>query len=137
MAATPGQYNGTGIGLYCAGTLLAYATSHTLNVNVATIDVTNKDSVGWTDILPGLRDWSIDVDGFLAFDSTTNAEYLYTLVSARTRVMVKLSGAVSGDDYWHGYCYISSFTLTAPLEDGVTFSASLAGDGALTKSTKT
>lgn len=137
MAVTAGQLNGTGIGLYCAGTLLAYATSHTLNVNVATIDVTNKDSAGWTDILPGLRDWSIDVDGFLAYDSTTNAEYLYTLVSGRTRLMVKFGNNVSGDDYWHGYVYITSFTLSAPLEDGVTFSASLAGDGVLTKSTKT
>ena len=137
MAATAGQLNGTGIGLYCAGTLVAYATSHTLNVNIAMIDVTNKDSGAWVDNLPGLRDWSIDIEGFLAMDSTTNAEYLYTLVSGRTRVMVKFSNNVSGDAYWHGYAYITSYTLTAPLEDAVTFSASLAGDGALTKSDKT
>lgn len=137
MAVTAGPMPGTNLLLYCAGTALAYSTSHTLNCNLATIDVTSKDSAGWTDILPGLRDWSIDVEGMVALDSTTNAEYLYTLYSGRTKVMLKFSSNNSADDYWHGYAYITSLSISAPMEDKTTFSASFAGDGVLTKSTKT
>lgn len=137
MSGTTGPINGSSILLYCGGTALAYSTSHTLNVNMATIDVTSKDSAGWTDILPGLRDWSVDVEGFVALDSTTNYDYLYGLFSGRTQVMLKLSTNVSSDDYWHGYAYLTSLSMAAPVEDKITFSASFSGDGVLTKSIKT
>ena len=135
--ATTGPINGTNLLLYCAGTALAYSTSCSLNGNLAMIDVTSKDSAGWTDNLPGLRDWSIDAEGIVALDSTTNAEYLSGLFTGRTRVMLKFSTNTSGDGYWHGYAYITSFSMSAPTEDKVTFSASFAGDGVLTLSQKT
>ena len=135
--ATTGQINGTSLLVYAAGTAIAYSTSCTVNVNNAMIDVTSKDSEGWTDNLPGLRDWSIDVEGLVALDSSTNAEYISGLVADRTRVMLKFSTNVSGDGYWHGYAYVTSFSMSAPMEDKITFSASFAGDGALTLSQKT
>lgn len=135
--ATTGAFNGTMLQVYCAGTAIGLSTSCTLNRNVATIDATSKDSSGDTDIMPGLRDWSIDAEGIVALDSVTNAEYLDGLVTGRTRVMLKFSTNTSGDGYWHGYAYITSLSITAPMEDKVTFSASFAGDGALTLSQKT
>lgn len=135
--ATTGPFNGTNLLVYAAGTAIAYTTSCTLNTNVAMIDVTSKDSGGDTDNLPGLRDWSIDAEGFVALDSTTNAEYLDGLRTGRTKVMLKFSTNTSGDGYWHGYAYITSLSISAPMEDKVTFSASFAGTADLTLSQKT
>ena len=135
--ATTGPFNGTNLLLYCAGTALAYSTSCTLNASIATIDVTSKDSSGVKDILPGTSEWSVDADGIVALDSSTNAEYLDGLRSGKTCVMLKFSTNTSGDGYWHGYAYLTSLSISAPMEDKVTFSASFAGDSTLTLSTKT
>lgn len=135
--ATTGQINGTALLVYSAGTAIAYSKSCTLNRNVATIDVTSKDSSGNTDILPGLRDWSIDVDGLVALDSAVNAEYLDGLITGRTQVKVRFSTNVSGDGHWNGSAYVTSLSITAPMEDAITFSATFSGDGALTLSQKT
>ena len=135
--ATTGPFNGTSMLLYLAGTSLAYSNSFDLNVNAAEIDVTSKDSGGWKDTLSGLRDWSVSADGIVALDSSTNAEYLQTLVTNRTRINIKMSTDVSSDGYWHGYGYITNLTITAPMEDKVTFSCSFVGDGAILQVTKT
>ena len=66
---TTGAFNGTQLLVYCAGNAIAYSKSCTLNRNVATIDVTTKTDNGDTNILPGLRDWSIDAEGVVALDS--------------------------------------------------------------------
>ena len=79
----------------------------------------------------------MDADGIVALDSSTNAEYLDGLRSGKTRVMLKFSTNTSGDGYWHGYAYLTSLSISAPMEDKVTFSASFAGDSTLTLSTKT
>lgn len=135
--ATTGPINGTAMKLYCAGVALAYSNSFDLNVNMGEIDVTTKDSAGWKDVLPGLRDWSVSADGVVALDSSTNAEYISGLVTNRTQVNLKMSTMVSGDGYWHGQAYVTNLTITAPMEDKVTFSCSFVGDGALTLTQKT
>ena len=135
--ATTGPFNGTSMLCYCAGTALAYSNSFDLNINVAEIDVTSKDSSGWKDVLSGLRDWSVSADGIVALDSSTNASYLFSLASNRTQINLKLSTDTSGDVYYHGSAYITNLTITAPMEDKVTFSCTFVGDGTLTESTKT
>ena len=135
--ATTGPFNGTSMLLYVDSVSLGYSNSFDLNVNVAEIDVTSKDSGGDKDILPGLRDWSVSADGIVALDSTTNAEYLHGLVTGRTQVNLKMSTETSGDGYWHGSAYVTNLTITAPMEDKVTFSCTFVGDGALTLSEKT
>ena len=135
--ATTGQINGTSFLLYSAGNAIAYSRTCTVNRTVNMIDVTSKTSAGNTDILPGLRDATMDVDGLVALDSNYNFEYLDGLVTGRTRVMLKFSTNTSGDGYLHGYGYITSLSASAPYEDATTFSASFQIDGALTLSQKT
>ncbi len=135
--ATTGPFNGTNLLVYAAGTAIGYSTSCTLNANIAMIDVTTKGSGGDTDNIPGVRDWSVDVEGVVALDNSYNAEYLDGLRTGRTKVMLKFSTNTSGDGYWHGYAYITSLSITAPMEDKVTFSASFAGTDSLTLSQKT
>ena len=64
--------NGTEIKVYSSGTtnLVAFAQNCTLNVNHSPREITNKESGGFKEILEGLRDFSIDIDGAYAW---TNA----------------------------------------------------------------
>jgi len=135
--ATLGAFNGTLMGLYIDGTLLGCSTSFDLNINAAEIDTTCKDSAGDKAILPGLRDWSVSADGVMTLDGATSAEYLHGLITARTEINIKMSTDTSGDGYWHGEGYITNLTITAPMEDKVTFSCSFVGNGALSLSDKT
>lgn len=135
--ATTGKFNGTDILVYVDGVAVAHATSHTLNVNAEMIDATTKSSAGWKDILPGLRDWSIDAEGLVAYDATEGVEELYADITGRTQVTVKFTTEVTGDARWTGSAYVSSMSLSAPMEDVVSYSISFAGDGALTLETVT
>jgi TP901-1 family phage major tail protein len=137
MPGTVGPFNGTSLLVYAAGTAIAYSTSCTLNANIAMIDITTKGSGGDTDNLPGLRDWSVDVEGLVALDSTYNAETIDGYRTGRTKVMLKFSTNTSSDGYWHGYAYLTSFSMSAPMEDKVTFSASFTGTDSLSLSQKT
>jgi len=133
--ATTGKVNGTKIGVYSGGTLIAHATSHTLNLEANMIDVSNKDSAGWAESIVGQKSWSIDIESLFTFDAAYGFEELYDAWTARTSLSVKFSTEVSGDIYFSGTVFVSSIPVEAPLEDATTYSVSLTGTGALTKAT--
>ena len=135
--ATTGKLNGTALLVYVDGVAVAHATSHTLNVNAEMIDATTKSSAGWKDVLPGLRDWSIDCEGLVAWDATEGVSEAFADITARTQVTVKFAMEVTGDKRYTGSAYVSTFNMSAPLEDVITYSLSFAGDGALTEETVT
>ena len=66
--------NGTEIKVYSASTnnLVAFAQNCTLNVNHSPREITNKESAGFKEILEGLRDFSIDIDGEFKQDAVFN-----------------------------------------------------------------
>jgi predicted secreted protein len=140
MTVFAGAINGTSVGLYVNGTLVAYAKNATINRSVNMIDVTTKTSAGVAGAMPGTRSWNCSVDGLVAYDSTTNVEFLDGLITGRTACVIKFkpttAGATSksGNAQWIGTCYIDSLDVTAPMEDAMTFSASFTGASALTLS---
>ena len=46
-------FNGTELGVYIGGTLIAAATDCSLSVSMETIDITTKDSAGLRELLGG------------------------------------------------------------------------------------
>ena len=135
--ATTGKFNGTDILVYVDGVAVAHATSHSLNINADMIDATTKSSAGWKDILPGLRDWSIDCEGLVAYDAAEGFSEAFADINSRTQVVVKFSTEETGDKRYTGNAYVSSLSSSAPLEDVVTYSLSFTGDGALSEETVT
>jgi TP901-1 family phage major tail protein len=133
--ATAGKVNGTKIGFYSGSTLVASATSHTLGIEANMIDVSNKDSLGWAEFIPGQRSWTIDGDFVFHFDATYGLDDFFDAMINRTALTVKLSTEVTGDFYFTGTAYPTSTSLEAPMEDATTYSASFQGTGVLTKST--
>lgn len=136
MAST-GIRNGTDIILYIGGTAVAFATSHDLNVNMATRETTNKDTAGWKTSLSGVRDWDTSGEAFFAEDAAYGYTDLWAHYSARTSFTVKFATATVGDKYYTGTAWLTSLSQSDPLEDSTTFSFSLEGTGVLTEATLT
>ena len=143
MAVQDGQLNGTELGVYIGGTLVAYSTNATLNINQSLRSTTNKESAGFEENMEGLRNWDVSVDALYAWldpagsaiSNETLSEiftgYMATRASFTLTFGVTSSG--TGDTKYTGTAWLTSASLTAPLEDTATFSVSFQGSGALTQ----
>lgn len=137
--------NGTEIKVYSTGTtnLVAFAQNCTLNVNHSPREITNKESGGYKEILEGLRDFSIDIDGAYAWTNAggvalTNGidDVLETnVLNARQAVTFIFGDTASTSDIsYSGSGFITSVSLTGGTEDTATYSLSIEGTGVLAQS---
>jgi len=136
--------NGTEIKVYSTGTtnLVAFAQNCTLNVNHSPREITNKESGGYKEILEGLRDFSIDIDGAYAWTNAGGTaltdgvdDVLETnVLNARQAVTFIFGDTQSTSDVsYSGSGYITSVSLTGGTEDTATYSMSIEGTGVLTQ----
>ena len=137
MAQTVGVINGSDFFMYDSKTVIAHATSHSLTQGMATMDASSKDSAGWKNIKPGMRNWAASGSGLYTFDSAYGYTQLKAILDARTKVMVKLSSNNTSNKYWYGYGYLTQLDADFPNEENVTYTWSFEGDGALTEATGT
>lgn len=141
-----GQLNGTDLSVYITptggtATLIAFATNATININHATRATTNKESGGWAEHMEGLRDYDISCDALYAFldagggpiGGLTLSELFTDMIHTRTKLAVTFgtTGSTSGDTKYTGNVWLTSASLTAPMEDTSTFSVTFQGSGAL------
>ena len=141
MAAPTGVLNGTEIKIYVAGTLVAYATTGSININHSLREITSKDSGAWKEQMEGLRDWSIDLEGMYAWTdpaggSITNADDLYSsYINTRTSFTITwgTTDAEAGDTKYEGTAYLTTVSMSGATEDSATYSASFSGSGAITQ----
>lgn len=135
--------NGTELKVYSSGTtnLVAFAQNCTININHSPREITNKESGGYKEILEGLRDFSIDVDGAYAWtdaSGTALANGADDLVNSNilTRAAVSFifgDTQTTSDVSYSGSGYITSVSLTGGTEDTATYSLTIEGTGALTQ----
>ena len=133
--ATTGIINGTLLGVYAGGTLIAHATEGSISLSMDTRDATTKSSSGYRDLLEGTRSGSISVSALYANDAAYGAGDLMTSFAARSTLVVKFSTEVSGDDYWSATCYMTSLEVSAATEDNATYSATFEISGTVTFTT--
>lgn len=136
--------NGTEIKVYKSGTtnLVAFAQNCTLNVNHSPREITNKESAGYKEILEGLRDFSIDIDGAYAWTNAGGTaltdgvdDTLETnVLNARQAVTFIFGDTQSTSDIsYSGSGFITSVSITGGTEDSASYSLSIEGTGALTQ----
>ena len=135
--------NGTEIKVYSTGTtnLVAFAQNCTLNINHSPREITNKESGGNKEILEGLRDFSIDIDGAYAWTNASgvalgNGADDLVLGKILTRAKVDFifgDTATQHDVSYTGSGFITSMSLTGGTEDTATYSLSIEGTGALSQ----
>ena len=143
MANLTTALNGTDIKVMDASSniLVAYAQSGTLNVNMSTRDISNKESAGWAEAMEGARNWDVSVDGAYAWTNVSAAaltngadDMLNTYIITRTQVTVQFGtdSTSTGDTYYEGKGWLTAFSVSAPTEDTATYSISITGSGGLT-----
>lgn len=93
----------------------------TLNRSAETIDVTDKNSNGWSENMAGIKSWSLDCDGFVVLNDKA-LEKLEDAFENRTPVKVEMA---IGKKKYSGEGYIVDFPIEAPLDDAVTYSLSI------------
>jgi predicted secreted protein len=133
--ATTGVINGTLLGVYIGGTLIAKSTSATLNIVHNTRNSSSKDSSGWEEALGAMRSWTVSGDFLDAEDAAYRFDDLFSLVNNRSVVTLKLSSEVSGDKYYSGSAILTSLDREAPMEDNVSGAYSFKGTGPLSEAT--
>ena len=138
-----GQLNGTDLGVYIGGTLVAYSTSATLNINHSPRSTSNKEDGGWETAMEGYRNWDVSCDALYAWldpaGSAISNETLSEIFTGyiHTRASFTLTFGVTtttaGDTKYTGTAWLTSASLSAPNEDTSTFSVSFQGSGELTQ----
>lgn len=131
------KYNGTKLKLLSDGIALSNLKNITLTVNGATVDVTDKDSSGWKEILTGLKDWQISGECELNSASTLPASTIFAKISAGTSCAVIFYHSVTGQLSYSGSGYYTKFEQKGGTEDNIIISWSLMGTGALTQTATT
>jgi len=138
-----GQLNGTDLSVYIGGTLVAYSTSATININHSTRSTSSKESGGWEDNMEGMRNWDVSCDALYAWldpagsaitnDTLSDIFTTYLTTRASFTLTFGTTGSTTGDTKYTGTAWCTSASLSAPLEDTSTFSVSFQGSGELTQ----
>lgn len=110
-------------------------TGATINRSAETVDVTNKVSEGYKEYVATWKDWSIDCDAFVTLgdEGQTQLETAFADGSA-----VNVSIRIGDDTNANGITYtgsalITSLSTSLGMDDAVSYSLSLQGTGALTR----
>jgi predicted secreted protein len=133
--ATTGTVDGNAVGIYISDTLIACATSASLDLSTNMSDATCKDNNGAEQIKPNQQTWSMGLDGMLAFDAAYGWSDLVAAWKAGTKLTVKWGTAESGDENYSGDAYIDSLSAQGPLNEASTYSVNFRGSGPLTVGT--
>ena len=138
-----GQLNGTDLGVYIGGTLVAYSTSATLNVNHSPRSTSNKEDGGWETAMEGYRNWDVSCDALYAWldpagsaiSNETLSELFTSYITTRASFTLTfgVTSSTTGDTKYTGTAWLTSASLSAPNEDTATFSVSFQGSGELTQ----
>ena len=148
MAAQDGQINGTELGVYIGGTLIAYSTSATLNVNHSPRSTSNKEDGGWETAMEGYRNWDVSCDALYAWldpagsaiSNKTLSDLFTAYITTRASFTITFGSTETTGIGWTKYtgtAWLTSASLSAPNEDTSTFSVSFQGSGELTQAIDT
>ena len=135
--------NGTSLTLYvpqgAAGSetwvAVGLSKSDSLSISADTPDISTKDSSAWTEVMAGMKSFSIDFESLLDLGDDASANGfvpLYTYFTTQATIRVAFGKEAT---YWYGNAIISSLEQSAEAEQPVSFSGSLTGTGALTYGT--
>ena len=129
---------------------IAYATSHTLEINGETQDTSNKDEGGggWASSEVSILSWQATSENLFTLDGEGNDfADLFDLMVAKTPITavfakksqtatdVPTGGWTAGTPKYTGNVVITNLSLNAPNGEYATYSVQFQGVGALTKTT--
>nr|DAE53973.1 MAG TPA: major tail protein [Bacteriophage sp.] len=109
-------------------TVIGGLRSNDLNLSADSVDASNKTTGGWKTTLPGLRNFSIDLDTVYQLNDA-GVEFLMEAFLAGAQVHVKFER--SDKKFYTGWAAITDFKIPTPHDDVVEITGTLDGAGAL------
>ena len=143
-----GKVKGGDLMAFVGGKSIAFATSHTLEINAETANTSNKDEGGgdWESSEVSILSWSVSSDNLFSFDGEGQKyDELFDMMIAKTPVAlvfckksetatdVPTGGWTVSTPKYTGNAVITSLSLNAQNGEYATFSVQFQGVGALTK----
>lgn len=137
--------------LFVENKSIAYATSHTLEINADTVDVSNKDEGGgnWSNSEVNMLNWAATSENLYSVEGEgDNFADLFDLMVAKTPIaavfskksengeQVPTGGWTQSTPKYSGNVIITSLSLNAPNGDYATYSVQFQGVGELRKITQ-
>jgi predicted secreted protein len=111
---------------------VAYSTNCVLKINQNLSDVTTKDSQSWTDLMAGLKNWSIDFDGLVSYGDGFSTSFFLNKYQSSEPFFIKFGVVQEGFTHaFSGEVNIESIEQTADDGEIVTYSGTLKGVGNL------
>lgn len=103
----------------------------TINRSADSIEVTSKDTTGgWKSKIAGMKEWSVDNDGYWV-PSNESHKTLGKAFQNSDPVCIKIVNGKTKKSMFGGLAYLTDYSIEAPYDDGMTYSISLEGNGAL------
>lgn len=124
-------YANTGTDAVPVWTKIAGQRGATLNRSAETMESTSKDSTGWKEFEQSFKEWSIEAEGLLV-DGDAGYLELEEAFNNGTKLKVELKMDTAGDK-WTGSVIVTDLPVEMPYDDLVSYSVTLQGSGALTK----
>ncbi|MGA9651869.1 phage tail tube protein [Pedobacter sp.] len=131
-------FNGTEFKASVAGKNIAKTRDLNVDISVATIDVSNRDSLGWKEIIGGQKSWKASITGVVDYvegASESGVKTLKTLALLRTAVAIEMGNETTGSQNYTGNGIITNCSTSAPYEGEVEYTLEIEGSGAIVLST--
>jgi predicted secreted protein len=111
--------------------LIGEARDATLSVSQNEIEATSFDSAGWSEYIPGLKEWSVDIEA-LFIPTNIAQENLYDALVNGTGLKIKLLPKTgTGNIGYEGDVFVSSWEINPTPDDAIAVSVSFRGTGVL------
>jgi len=132
MTAQKGRLYLLKLGTAGAGGTVAGVRTTSLKINNEEVDITNKDSAGWRELLEaaGVQSVDIDVEGITS--DAANYETLQGYAQAQTINGFQLINTATDTDAISGNFLITGWTQGQPHNKEATFSCTLKSSGTIT-----
>lgn len=137
VSATSDAGGTTGVGVR-----FAELKDFTLTIASGAMDATSKDSAGWKEHLPGLKEWSgSGTANYLQETSGVGQTSAFAALTAGSPIGIilypKSTATADAGQAWRGQCVMTGWDVESPLDGTATLKLSLKGTGAISKAAAT
>lgn len=111
--------------------IIGEARDATLNISQNEIEATSFDSAGWSEYIPGLKEWTVDIEALYVVNNI-GQEALYDALVDGDIIQVRLLPKTgTGNTGYEGDAFITSWEINPTPDDAIAVSVSLRGTGLL------
>ena len=130
--------NGTDLRVYNNTTAIGEATSATLSITREMRNILTKDSPssGWVSNKPGSKSATLTVEALYSETSdNVQPDVLFDALNNGTVLALTFKEGTAGYNFYSFSAYCTSFEISSPVEDNVSYSATFTITGAIGRGT--